>query len=169
MFLSFTLSQAGMARRWWKSGHLKPGEEIQEPGSTVGLRAELGAKMVINGFGSVCTFVVMLVFASTKFSDGAWIVILLTPLLVAVFFAIHHHYKDLARRLSLENIDDALPRVKRHRVILPIGGVHRGTLAALRMPARCPTTSPPCMSRSTRPKRRKSRASGISGATASGW
>ena len=51
--------------------------------------------------------------------------------LVACFFAIHHHYKDLAKRLSLEDYQHA-PRVSRQRVILPISGVHRGTLAALR-------------------------------------
>ena len=130
VFLSFTLSQAGMARRWYKSGHLKPGEQVKERGSTVVYEPNWVVKMVINGFGSVCTFVVMIVFASTKFRDGAWVVVLLTPLLVSGFFAIHHHYKDLARRLSLENLD-ALPRIKRHRVILPIGGVHRGTMAAL--------------------------------------
>jgi len=130
VFLSFTLSQAGMARRWYKSGHLKPGEQVKERGSTVVYEPNWVVKMVINGFGSVCTFVVMIVFASTKFRDGAWVVVLLTPLLVSGFFAIHHHYKDLARRLSLENLD-ALPRIKRHRVILPIGGVHRGTTAAL--------------------------------------
>ena len=130
VFLSFTLSQAGMARRWHKSGHLKPGEQVKERGSTVVYEPNWVVKMVINGFGSVCTFVVMIVFASTKFRDGAWVVVLLTPLLVSGFFAIHHHYKDLARRLSLENLD-ALPRIKRHRVILPIGGVHRGTMAAL--------------------------------------
>jgi hypothetical protein len=131
VFLSFTLSQAGMARRWWKSGHLKPGEEVIEPGSV--LRYDKGwlHKMIINGFGSVCTFVVMIVFAVTKFRDGAWIVVLLTPLLVAGFFSIHHHYKGLARQLSLTDYD---PRaiVQRNRVIMPISGVHRGTLEALR-------------------------------------
>jgi amino acid transporter len=130
VFLSFTLSQAGMAKRWYKCGHLKPGEQVKEPGSTLVYEPNWIVKMIINGFGSVCTFVVMIVFASTKFRDGAWVVVLLTPLLVSGFFAIHHHYKDLARRLSLENLD-SLPRIKRHRVILPIGGVHRGTMAAL--------------------------------------
>ena len=131
VFLSFTLSQAGMARRWWKIGHLAPGQEIRERGST--LRYEPGwvLKMVINGFGALCTAVVTLVFAVTKFRDGAWIVILLTPALVAGFFAIHRHYRSLAASLSLEHYG-APPRTARHRVILPISGVHRGTLAALR-------------------------------------
>ena len=101
VFLSFTLSQAGMARRWWKSGHLKPGEEIVEPGSTVRFDKGWKHKMVINAIGSVTTFIVMIIFAATKFHDGAWIVIVLIPILVAIFFAIHHHYKSLGKQLSL--------------------------------------------------------------------
>jgi len=131
VFLSFTLSQAGMARRWWKAGHLTPGLEVQERGSTLRYEPRWALKMGINGFGSFCTAVVMLVFAITKFRDGAWIVVLLVPIMVTVFFAIHHHYRDLAALLSLEQYGPP-PRVSRHRVIMPISGVHRGTLAALR-------------------------------------
>ena len=132
VFLSFTLSQAGMARRWWKIGHLKEGEEIVEPGST--LRYEKGwqYRMVINGFGAICTAVVMVVFAATKFMDGAWVVLILTPVLVTIFFSIHHHYKDLAKKLSLDNFAAVPSHNLRHRVIMPVSGVHQGTLAALR-------------------------------------
>jgi len=131
VFLSFTLSQTGMARRWWKSGHLKPGVEIKEPGSTLIHEKNWESKMIINGLGAICTFVVMLVFAVAKFKDGAWVVVILTPILVTIFFSIHHHYKRMAKQLSLEN---HLPRVRvaRNRVIMPIGGVHRGTVEALR-------------------------------------
>jgi amino acid transporter len=131
VFLSFTLSQTGMARRWWKVGHLKEGEEIVEPGSTLRYESGWQFKMVINSIGAVMTFVVLLVFAVTKFTDGAYIVVILTPLLVSIFFSIHHHYKNLAKHLSLENFGSPA-RIARHRVIIPIGGVHRGTLAALR-------------------------------------
>jgi amino acid transporter len=132
VFLSFTLSQTGMARRWWKIGHLKEGEEIVEPGST--LRYEKGwqYRLAINGFGAVCTAIVMVVFAVTKFSEGAWVVLILTPLLVTFFFAIHHHYKRLAKKLSLDNFGAIPPHKTRHRVIVPISGVHQGTLNALR-------------------------------------
>jgi hypothetical protein len=104
--------------------------EVKEPGST--LRYEKGwvSKMVINGFGSICSFVVMVVFAATKFKDGAWIVILLTPILVTIFFSIHRHYKHLAKQLSLDH-KYVITRARRNRVIIAIGGVHRGTLAAL--------------------------------------
>jgi amino acid transporter len=131
VFLSFTLSQAGMARRWWKIGHLPPGKEVQERGSILRYEPGWAYKMVINGFGSFCTAGVTLVFAITKFAEGAWIVLLLIPILVAIFVAIHHHYRDLAAHLSLERCG-ATPRILRHCVILPLSGVHRGTLEALR-------------------------------------
>lgn len=131
VFLSFTLSQAGMAHRWWKSGKLKPDEEIAEKGSFVRHDKNWLFKMIVNGFGAVCTFVVMCVFAVTKFTDGAYLVIFLMPVLVICFYAIHRHYKNLAKNLSLDDYISA-SRIARHRVILPIGGVHRGTLAALR-------------------------------------
>ncbi|HLF80278.1 MAG TPA: amino acid permease, partial [Anaerolineales bacterium] len=131
VFLSFTLSQAGMARRWWKMGHLAPGQEVQERGSTLRYDARWQLKMLINGLGALFTAVVTLVFAATKFQQGAWVVIFSTPALVGVFFAIHRHYRELARDLSLE--DYGLPPMgRRNRDILPISGVHRGTLAALR-------------------------------------
>jgi len=130
VFSSFTLSQGGMARRWWKIGHLAAGQEIKERGST--LRYEQGwqLKMFINGLGSFVTLIVMFVFAITKFKDGAWIVLIITPIVVILFSSIHRHYVNLAKRLSLENYGSP-PRVARHRVILPISGVHRGSLAAL--------------------------------------
>lgn len=130
VFLSFTLSQTGMAHRWWKSGHLRVGEEKVEAGSILHFDKGWTFKMIVNGFGALCTFVVMLIFAVTKFHDGAWVVIVLTPALVALFYAIHHHYKHLARQLSLEN-RLVKKHINRNRVIMPVSGVHSGTLAAL--------------------------------------
>jgi amino acid transporter len=131
VFLSFTLSQTGMARRWWKIGHLKEGEVIVEPGSTLKYEKGWQFRMVVNGFGAVCTAVVMVVFAVTKFAEGAWVVLILTPILVTIFFSIHHHYKGLAKRLSLDNFGVSPLHTLRHRVIMPVSGVHQGTLAAL--------------------------------------
>jgi hypothetical protein len=131
VFLSFTLSQAGMAHRWWKIGKLKEGEVLKERGSVLQHDPNWLVKMIINGFGAFCTGVVMIVFAATKFVDGAWVVIVIIPTLVVIFSGIQRHYRHLAARLSLENYG-GLPRIARHRVIIPIGGVHRGTLAALR-------------------------------------
>jgi amino acid transporter len=131
VFLSFTLAQVGMARRWWRSGRLAPEQAIEGRGAT--LRHESGwrLRMGVNGFGAACTAVVMLVFVVTKFRDGAWIVLVLVPTLVVAFTVIQRHYRNLAAELSLENYG-APPPVSRLRVILPISGVHRGTLAALR-------------------------------------
>jgi len=132
VFMSFTLSQSGMARRWHKIGQLKPDEETQERGSTLRHVGSWPIKMVINAFGAVCTAVVMLVFAITKFQDGAYVVLILIPALIAIFFLIHRHYKRLAKRLSLDNTGVLPPHSTRHRVIMPVSGVHQGTLVALR-------------------------------------
>jgi amino acid transporter len=131
VFLSFTLAQAGMARRWRRSGRLAAGKEIRTKGEPLRYDPRWRVKMAANGLGAACTGIVMLVFAVTKFVDGAWIVLILIPALVAVFFHIHRHYRDVAAALSLEDYGP-LPPVARHRVIMPVSGVHRGTLAALR-------------------------------------
>lgn len=130
VFLSFTLSQAGMAIRWWKSGRLKVDEEVVETGSTLRYDKAWKYKMIINGFGATCTFIVMIIFAVTKFKDGAWIVVVIIPLLIVTFLAIHHHYLKLAAKLSLEKYNNTL-RVNKHRILVMVAGVHRGSLAAL--------------------------------------
>lgn len=130
VFLSFTLSQAGMARRWYKSGRIPSGEQRVERGSVLKHDPRWMMKMMINGFGSVLTLIVALVFAVTKFEDGAYIVLFITPALIAVFLLIHRHYKNLARNLTLD--DFGSPQgIRRHRVILLVSSVHRGTLHAL--------------------------------------
>jgi len=131
VFLSFTLSQAGMAHRWWKSGHLKQGEKIVERGSTLTYQPGWQTKMIINGFGAICTGIVMIVFSVTKFKDGAWVVVILTPALVVIFSMIHAHYKHLAGQLSLDQYNPEA-RVVHQKVIMPVSGIHKGTLAALR-------------------------------------
>jgi amino acid transporter len=132
VFLSFSLSQYGMALRWRKIGRLKNGEEIVEPGSVLRYDKNWRFKMIINGFGALCTAIVMIIFAVTKFSEGAWVVLIIIPFLVRVFFTIHHHYKDLASHLTLDNFKGLPARTTRHRVIMPVSGVHQGTLDALR-------------------------------------
>lgn len=132
VFLSFTLSQTGMARRWWKMGHLEPGVEIRERGSILRYDKRWQIKMFINGFGAICTAVVMCVFAITKFRDGAYIILILIPTLIMFFSLIHRHYTSVAKRLSLEKYGEPPPYMTRHRVLVPMSGVHQGTLAALR-------------------------------------
>jgi amino acid transporter len=131
VFLSFTLSQTGMARRWHKIGRLDPQEP--PPVKDELLRFDPGWrwKMLLNGFGAVCTAVVMLIFAVTKFREGAWVVLIIIPAGVVVLYSVHRHFVRLAERLSLENFGPPTA-LKIKEVILPISGVHRGTLAALR-------------------------------------
>lgn len=131
VFLSFTLAQAGMARRWLKAGRLQAAQVVRERGSTLHFERGWQIKMVVNGFGALCTTGVTLIFAVTKFRGGAWFVLILIPLVVVAFSAIHRHYRNLARRLSLDDFTEP-PTMTRHRVILPISGVHKGTLTALR-------------------------------------
>ncbi len=130
VFLSFTLSQTGMAVRWFKSGRLQAGQQVKERGSTLIYERSWLFRMVVNSVGAISTAIVAVIFAVTKFSDGAWVVILLLPILIAFFYTIHHHYKGLARQLSLDN-NPPNKFLKRNRVIMPVSGVHTGTLAAL--------------------------------------
>jgi amino acid transporter len=130
VFLSFSLSQAGMARRWWKSGKLTEGDTQRGHGAALRYESGWQGKMILNAVGATATSVVAIVFAVTKFSQGAWMVLILLPALVLLFFRIHRHYRQIAHSLTLENFDPP-PPPSRHRVIIPIGGVHQGTLAAL--------------------------------------
>ena len=129
VFLSFTLSQAGMARHWWKAGHPAPDSVIKDEAAPLDSRGWRW-KLVINGLGAVTTVIVTMIFAVTKFVDGAWIIVLLLPIEVISFFFVHRHYQNLAQDLSLEKYGEPPPS-KRHRVLIPVSTIHRGTLDAL--------------------------------------
>lgn len=119
VFLSFTLSQTGMVRHWQK-----------ERGPHWRLKA------AVNGLGAIATGVVLLVIVISKFSRGAWIVIMLIPAFISAFAAIKRHYVTLAAQLTLRNLKpEPWPNVathKRHKVVVAVSGMHRGTLAALK-------------------------------------
>jgi amino acid transporter len=85
--------------------------------------------IVINAIGAVATFIVLCVFIATKFIHGAWIVVLVVPLLVFMFRAIHKHYLGVAKQLSTEGLEDLRP--VNNTVIVPISGIHRGVVCAL--------------------------------------
>jgi amino acid transporter len=112
VFLSFTLSQSGMVRRWLRS---------REPGWRW--------RIALNGIGAVATGLVMLTIAVTKFVHGAWIVLLLIPSLVVVFLLIHRHYDDVARQLSFDEFTPPPPMT--HTVLVLVGDLHRGVVSAL--------------------------------------
>lgn len=132
VFLCFTLAQIGMARRWRRSGQLNNESRPSKSAQSLQYDNKWMLKMIANNIGAVCTAVVMCVFIVTKFVDGAWIVLVVTPIFISVLFRIHRHYAGMASGLSLENYGEPPPYNIRHRVIVPISNVHQGTLAALR-------------------------------------
>jgi amino acid transporter len=86
--------------------------------------------IAINGLGAIATFIVLCVFVVTKFLHGAWIVVVIIPLLVLMFRAIHKHYVRVAKQLSTEGLAQLQPI--ENIVIVPISGIHRGVINALR-------------------------------------
>jgi amino acid transporter len=85
--------------------------------------------ILINGVGAIATFIVLLVLILTKFIHGAWIVVILIPLLVLMFRKVHRHYQEVAGQLTMEGLEPLRPI--RHEVIVPISGIHRGVVRAL--------------------------------------
>jgi len=145
VFLSFTLSQAGMVVHWWREGKATQaardaarGVSATHPVSVARSSSNLGAverkshwrkSLAVNGLGAIATCVVLIIFIATKFIHGAWVVVALIPLLVLMFLKIHRHYVDVARQLSTEGLSPLRPID--HEVIVPISGIHRGVIAAL--------------------------------------
>ncbi|HJR79738.1 MAG TPA: APC family permease [Anaerolineales bacterium] len=132
VFLCFTLAQIGMARRWRRLGQQQNENVSAGSSQSVNYDNKWVLKMIANSFGAVCTAVVMVVFIVTKFVDGAWIVLVVTPIFISVLLWVRRHYSNVANRLSLEKYGEPPPYNVRHRVIVPISNVHQGTLAALR-------------------------------------
>jgi hypothetical protein len=112
VFISFTLSQSGMVRRWLR---------LREKGWRW--------RVWVNGVGAVVTGVVLLTLAVTKFVEGAWIVVVVIPFLVGAFVVMHRHYEEVAHELSLEGFE--VPPVFQHTVLVLIGDVHRGVVRAV--------------------------------------
>src|SRR5215212_6684176 len=143
VFLSFTLSQSGMVVHWLRErAKLRGGGEPQAaPDSSeeihrsyfvtdeVTAPSNWKKSIVINAAGALATFIVLCVFIATKFIHGAWIVLVVIPLLVLLFRAIHNHYVMVAKQLSTEGLEHVRPI--KHTVIVPISGIHRGVVNAL--------------------------------------
>jgi amino acid transporter len=112
VFLSFTLSQLGMIRR------------------SLRLRERhWGWVLAISSVGSVATALVVVIFAATKFRQGAWIVVLVIPLLILLFLLLKDHYTAFGKALAMEEWSAVAPR--RHVAIVPVSGIHRGVANAL--------------------------------------
>lgn len=114
VFLAFTLSQAGMVLHW---------------------RRVRGAnwflKSFINGIGAIATALTVLVIGISKFLEGAWITVILIPIIVIIFLRIRAHYRDVAGELSLHGLPPSLKPLPVPRVVIPISGVHRGIVDAV--------------------------------------
>jgi amino acid transporter len=114
VFLAFTLSQAGMVVHWWRER---------------GRRWRL--KVAINGIGTLTTGMVVIVIGASKFAEGAWITVLLIPVLVIGFLQIRAYYKGVAQQLSLRGLPPSLQPFPPPRLVIPISGVHRGVVDAI--------------------------------------
>ena len=112
VFISFTLSQTGMVMHW---------RRLREPGWR--------SSAVVNGIGALATAVVLVIVTVTKALEGAWIIVVLIPVLIAVFKATRRHYRHVAAQLSLRGWKREGPQ---HSIVLvPISGVHRAALQAV--------------------------------------
>ena len=158
VFLSFTLSQSGMVVHWLRARKVEEAKarilaeeeaerlhRTEDPNAASHTQDRLRAierdkggnwmsSIAINAAGAVITFVVFIVIAVTKFTHGAWAVIILIPLIVLMFRAIHGHYRMVAAQLSLEKaVRPKSPHAPlENRIIVPVSGIHRGVLPALR-------------------------------------
>ena len=113
VFTSFTLSQAGMVRH-----HQKQREENWR------------RHAIMNGIGSVATLIVLVIVATTKFTSGAWVPLVLIPLIILLFKAIRRHYLRVDRALKA-NLTSEMTRPRRNTVVVLVGNVNGGVLQAL--------------------------------------
>jgi amino acid transporter len=114
-FLAFTLSQAGMVMHW-----------IRQRGRSWQL------KSLINGTGAAVTAIMLIVVSVSKFTQGAWVTLLLIPSFVFGFLQIKRHYREVATQLSLRGLPPSLRPVPRMRLVIPISGVHRAVIDAVK-------------------------------------
>jgi amino acid transporter len=121
VFASFTLSQSGMVRRWWRR---------REPGWRKG--------MAINGTGAVVTFVVLCITGYTKFLAGAWMVVVLVPIMVIGFLSIRGHYMEAI--VAIEPKPVTAPTRLRHTVL--VSAFHGGAYQLSRVRSYLRTMTP---------------------------
>jgi hypothetical protein len=119
VFISFTLSQTGMLRKWLtdRKGHWIP-------------------KAIVNGLGGLTTAIAVIIIAFTKFNEGAWVVVLLIPTLIYLMLKVKKHYIAVKKQLrikpeELENINIEQDKYV-NRVIVPIESVNKTSVRALR-------------------------------------
>jgi amino acid transporter len=116
VFIAFTLSQSGMVVHWWRLRH-----EVR------GWRW----RATLNGVGALATGVVAIIVGVAKFALGAWMVLLLIPLLIGLMWSIGRHYRSVEMALAVDLTSGALPRRVAPRVLVPVSRIDRATLNAL--------------------------------------
>jgi hypothetical protein len=114
VFVCFTLSQIGMVRHWHRH---------QERGWWY--------RAAINGFGAGLTALVLVIVTSVKFVDGAYLVVILIPLLVGMMLFIHRQYTSARNELAIRPGYVAQPSQREERVIIPIPGINRAVIQAV--------------------------------------
>ena len=114
VFIDFTIAQAGMVRHWWRT---------QSPGWR--------RRLAINAVGGVATAIVAVVVTTIKFRDGAYLVLLLIPVLVAMMLFIRREYTDLEDELHVR--DDLIVEGpnREQRVVVPVNGINRAVIQAV--------------------------------------
>jgi hypothetical protein len=88
-------------------------------------------KALLNGLGALVTGTTTLVVGVSKFTQGAWIAILLIPVIMCLFISIHRHYQNVANQLSMKGLPPDLHPWSKPRVVIPVAGVHRGMVDAV--------------------------------------
>lgn len=114
VFLAFSLSQMGMVLHWKREGG-----------------RGWPWKAAINGLGGVATALTLSIVGLSKFSEGAWITILIIPSLVVAFLQIRRHYRNVGKQLSLRGLPPSLKPSPTPRVVIPVSGIHRGIVDAI--------------------------------------
>lgn len=122
VFISFTLSQTGMLFKW-----------VKEKGKN------WIPKAIINGFGAFVTFLIVIVIAITKFTQGAWVVVIIIPIMIFLMLKVKKHYAAIGKQLRMTNEELENVHIKhnvyRNRVIVPIAGINKASIRALRYAA----------------------------------
>ncbi len=114
VFVAFTLSQSGLVRRWHRLRN-----------------AGWRTSMAINSFGALVTGTVLVVVAATKFTHGAWMVLVVMPVLVLLLYGINRHYRSVQDALTLERPDEPLPQLRPPVVLVPVARLDRAAVQAI--------------------------------------
>ena len=112
VFLSFTMAQVGLVLKWRR-------EKSQ------GWKQ----KAIINGIGAIVTFFVVIIFCITKFEEGAWIVIVITPILLWLITKINKHYENVGKQLKFD-LTEPIPSIDT-MIIIPVAGIHKVVVSTI--------------------------------------